>query len=162
MKEYTLRGTVDDANIERRIGLLSSLLLQAEQKITHMAELRQRNMNYALVIFAGLLTLTMKFPPEAYSAFVSVPLLAIVGVFCMLDRRLHKFVHGWGKTRTRFMERINIIINDPSEDIIYQKYYPEGERTAELTALQPMIFYFLWCGGLVHLVYSVVSWAKGG
>ena len=159
MKKYLLKGSIDDANIERRIGLLSALLQQAEQKINHISELRQRNMNYALVIFAGLFTFTMKFTSGLYSVFVSVALLAIVGIFCMLDRRLHKFIHGWGKTKTEFMKCINTIINNPSEDIKYQRYYPEGGRTAELRALQPMIFYFLLGGGFIHLVYIGVSWA---
>jgi hypothetical protein len=159
MKEYLLKGSADNANIERRISLLSSLLQQAEQKITHISELRQRNINYALVIFAGLFTFTLKFTSGLYSLFVSVAMLAMVAIFCMLDRRLHKFIHGWGKTKTEFMECINTIINNPSEDIKYQRYYPDGERTAELKALQPMIFYFLLIGGFVHLVYIGVSWA---
>ena len=118
-------------------------------------------MNYALVIFAVLFTFTMKYPWELYSAFVSMALVAIIGVFCMLDRRLHKLIHGWARTKREFVERINTIINDPSEDITYQGYYSEGERTAEFHSLQPVIFYLLLGGGLVHLVYFVVSLGKG-
>lgn len=162
MKEYVLKGSVVDANIERRIALLTSLMLQAEQKISHMSELRQRNMNYALVIFAGLFTLTMQFPSGLYSVFVCLVLLGIVGVFCKLDRRLHKFIHGWGKTKTRFMECIHTIIEVPSEDVTFQRYYPKAEGKAELTSLQPMIFYFLLGGAGAHWIYFVVSWAKGG
>ncbi len=162
MKEYVLRGAAEKETAERRIGLLTSLLHQAEQKITHISELRQRNLNYALVIFAALFTFIMKFPAELYSAFIAAVLLSIMTVFCMLDRRLHKYIHGWGKTRTEFMVRINAIINDPKADVTYQRYWPEGEKRAELFSLQPTIFYFLVFGGLVHFLFLVVSLAKGG
>lgn len=161
MKEYVLRGSPEKENCDRRIELLKSLMLLSEQKMTHISELRQRNLNYALVIFAALFTLTMKFPAELYSAFVAAVLLGIMIVFCMLDLRLHKFIHGWGRTKTEFMERVSDIINDPEADVTYQRYWPDGERTAELFALQPTIFYFLVFGGLVHLLLLVVSLAKG-
>lgn len=161
MRELVLNGSTEPENVDRRIALLTTLLQQAEQKITHISELRQRNMNYALVLFAAMFTFTMKFSSGLYSALVSVALLSIMAVFCKLDRRLHLFIHGWGKTKTEFMERINQIINDPAKEVKYLRYYKDGEKTAELRSLQPVIFYFLIGGGFLHLVHSLISLITG-
>jgi hypothetical protein len=160
MNVFALNGSSEPASIDRRIALLTTLLQLAEQKITHIAELRQRNMNYALLLFAGLFTFTMKFPSGVYSAFVSVALLAIMAVFCKLDHRLHRFIHGWGKTKTEFAKRVNQIINEPTQGVTYLRYWADGERTAELRSLQPMVFYFLLGGGILHLSYFLVSFFR--
>ena len=156
MKELTLKGGPEKENAERRIGLLTCLLHQAEQKITHISELRQRNLNYALVIFAGLFTFSMKFAVELYSVFVAGVLLAIMIVFSRLDRRLHKFIHGWGRTRYELVKRINQVINAPTADVTYQIYWPEAEKTAQPLALQPIVFYFLVVGGVIHLTFLIL------
>lgn len=156
--EFVLNGPTDPPNIDRRITFVTVLLQQTEQKITHISELRQRNMNYALLLFAAMFTFTMKFPLSGlHSAFLSVVLLAIMAVFCKLDRRLHRFIHGWGRTKHEFVKRINQIINEPEKDVKCLSYFKDGEKTAEPGALQPVIFYFLLVGAFLHACYFIVS-----
>ncbi len=157
MKEYILKGSSDKENIDRRIAFLTKLYEKADEKGTHLSELRQKSMNYALVIFAAMFTFTMKFSDGFYSIFVSLALLCTIFVFCGLDRRFHQYIHGWRGTKTSFMERITNVINDPGQDIKFQRYWKEGEKTAEIKSLQLIIFYFLIFAGCVHLSYFVVS-----
>jgi len=83
--------------------------------------------------------------------------LGVMVVFCLLDRRLHTFIHGWRETKTMFMENINTALNDPKCDISYVRYLKVAEKTAEWKALQPIIFYLLGLGTFVHFVYTIVS-----
>lgn len=157
MKEYILKGSNNKENIDRRIAFLTKLYEKADEKGTHLSELRQKSMNYALVIFAAMFTFTMRFSDGFYSVFVSLALLCIMFVFCKLDRRFHQYIHGWRRTKTNFMEMITVVVNNPERDIIFRRYWKEGEKTAEINSLQPIIFYFLIFAGFVHLSYFVVS-----
>lgn len=157
MKEYTLNGSEKDQNIDRRVNLLTALFDRADLKGNHISELRQKNLNYALIIFAGLFTFTMKFPSKLYSVFISAALLGIMIVFCLLDRRYHKFIHGWRKTKTMFMEKVADVINEPRKEVSFVRYLKEEEKTAEFRSLQPIIFYCLVFSGLVHVGYFVYT-----
>jgi hypothetical protein len=61
----TLTGSNDRENIGHRIAFLTSLLNNGEEKRNHLDELRLKNLNYALLSFAGLfgfgLTLSSRF-----------------------------------------------------------------------------------------------------
>ena len=101
MLEYPLNGPRDEQNIDARATFLTAWLNRLAQKGDHISELRQKNLNYALIIFAALFTVSMKFPmPSAkpYSVCISLALLGIMIVFCVLDRRYHRYIHGWGET----------------------------------------------------------------
>lgn len=147
-KEFTLNGSKSPANIERRISLLTELMRHADQQSFHISELRQKNLNYALFIFAGLFTFNMKFRPEINSFLISFALFVIMIVFCILDRRYHRHIHGWRRTKMEFVNRINDIINAPSRAVVYRRYWNVGEKTAEPVAPIPVIYYFLILGAI--------------
>ncbi|MEW6621200.1 MAG: hypothetical protein AB1422_18025 [bacterium] len=56
-----------------------------------------------------------------------------------------------------FIEKASTVINDPTQEISFPRYLEEGEKTAEVFAFQPIIFYFLVLGGFGHLVYFIIS-----
>jgi hypothetical protein len=161
VKVYTLFGSDEKENIDRRIAFLTSLLGIAERKGPYLGQLRQRNMNYALVAFAGLFTFSFKMPTKLYSLFVSAALFIIVLVFCLLDLRFHKFVHGWRESEKAFIKAISEVINDPTKKITFVRYIEEAEREAENFSLQPMIFYLLVVASFIHLLYSLITLIKG-
>ena len=86
---------------------------------------------------------------------VAIALLVIMIVFCLLDRRTHTYIHGWRATEKQFMELLSNLINKPEEDVSYLRYIKEGEKTAELFALQPIIYYLLDASAIINLVYSI-------
>ena len=146
MTEITLLGSSD---IEHRINILSILFKQAEEKINHIDESRQRNMNYALVIFAGLFGLGIGLDNLAYQLYISTTILVVMLIFCFWDRRLHKISHGWQSTSRAFCSIIASVINCPDQDISFLHYQSDGEKSAEWKSFQPMIFYTLVLGGLI-------------
>ena len=51
------------------------------------------------------------------------------------------------------MQKISDLLNDPWHVIAYPRYVEEGEKTAERFGPQPIIYYLLVIGGIVHLIY---------
>jgi len=146
MSEITLRGS---GNVEHRLKILSALYSQAEEKINHIDESRQGNMNYALVIFAGLFGLSVGLNNRVYQLYISITIFIVMCIFCLWDRRLHKISHGWRSSSSTFCQTISEVINNPDQDITLPRYRADGEKKAEWFSFQPMIFYALVLGGLI-------------
>ena len=146
MSEITLLGS---SNIEHRLQILTALYSQAEEKINHIDESRQRNMNYALVIFAGLFGLGIGLNNVVYQLYISTAIFIVMCIFSLWDRRLHKFSHGWQSSSSTFCVKISEVINSPDQDITFLRYQVDGEKKAEWFSFQPMIFYALVLGGLI-------------
>ena len=91
MNEITLFGS---SNVEYRLQILSMLFNQAKEKIKHIVESRQRNMNYALFIFIGLFGLGIGLNNLVYKLSISIAIFLVMCIFCIWDRRLHKISHG--------------------------------------------------------------------
>lgn len=160
MRVYKLRGSEETENIKHRISFLTKELNGAEKKEIYIGELRQKNMNYALVVFAGLFAFGLSFPTKIFSLAASLSLFLIMLVFCLLDRRYHKFIHGWRKTEKIIEKVISEVINNPKQDVEFPRYAEEGEREAEKFHLQPIIYYFLVLGGFFHLIYSIITYLR--
>jgi hypothetical protein len=153
--EITLLGSSD---VEYRINLLSTLLDQAEDKVNHIDDSRQRNLNYALAIFAGLIGLGIGLDDFAYRLYISITLFIVMGIFCLWDRRLHKISHGWQSTASTFCRGIGEVINKPGQDTTFPRYRTDAEKRAEWFSFQPMIFYALVLGGLAtFLMFLLLS-----
>lgn len=84
MKKITL---VKSADIDRRIEIIKVLLNKAEARVRHSDLFRQRNMNYALVVFAGLIALRVKLVSSEAQIVISATLLVLSIIFCVWDRR---------------------------------------------------------------------------
>ena len=146
MKEITLYGSSDPG---RRIDLLTLLYNKAEAKVTHADTFRQRNMNYALVIFAGLIALGGKVEGTLPQIVVSITLFVLMLIFCVWDRRWHRTKHGWEYSGKLIYQKLSEVINDSAGDVTFPLYDKKGEETAEWFSLQPVVFYFLIAASLV-------------
>jgi len=146
MTDITL---LESSDIEHRIGILSILFNQAEEKIRHIDESRQRNMNYALVIFAGLFGLGIGLDNLVYRLYISTTIFIVMLIFCLWDRRLHKISHGWQSSSFTFCRKIGEAMNNPDQDISFPRYRADAEKRVEWRSFQPMIFYALVFGGFI-------------
>jgi hypothetical protein len=62
---YQLKGSTDSSNADRKVAFLTTVLERAETKGIEIAQLRQRNLNFSLIIFAGVLTFSAQFAPDS-------------------------------------------------------------------------------------------------
>lgn len=147
----TLKGKPGGEGNDERVTVLTKLLDIVFAKENHIDSLRQRNITIALAIFAGLFGFGLGSPEGTKACFASLGLSVLMLVFTILDRRLHMFSHGWRRTRWELTSRLSDVINDPSLDVSFLRYYSEAETTAEWHTLQPVIYYFLVLGGILSV-----------
>jgi hypothetical protein len=149
-KEYNLPITLAGSkNIEHRLKFLSELLSQSEDKINHIDKSRQTNMNYALLIFAGLFGVGVGLDNMVYKLAISTAIVLLMCIFCLWDRRLHKISHGWQSSNKTYCEMSAEVINKPTKDISFPRYSTDNEKNAEWFSFQPVVFYALVLGGLL-------------
>jgi hypothetical protein len=153
--EWTLRGQGDGESIARRQALLDIIFDNARSKGTEIAQLRQTNLNYAILVFAALFTFSLQFAEGWYSVAVSAALFFVMFVFSSLDRRFHRFIHGWRAPEKHLVEKVTALLNDPNADLTFRRYISEAEYTAELGGLQPIITYSLVAVSALHLGYCL-------
>jgi len=154
--KYFLMGSDKEENVRHRIGFLTLLFNVADHREEVIADLRYRNLNYALLIFGGLIAIRLRYQTvSSYSLLSSLALLLIVVVFCLLDRRYHLFIHGWRRTAKTLAGCLCEMINNPIKDKEVKRYYKEGESEAELLHLQPLIYYLLIGGAAINLVLEL-------
>ena len=143
-----LKGTGAGGDHESRITFLTAMLNNAEVKMNHFDKLRQTNMNIALVIFAGMCGFAFQTALPSFRQFSFVALALVMVIFCLLDRRYHRFQHGWRRTRKQITLALTAGISQPQEDVTVDRYYPEGENRAEVFSLQPVLYYLLAAAAL--------------
>lgn len=156
LKEWTLSGETDPGSITRRQGLLDTLFKDARDKGIEIAQLRQKNLNLAIIIFAALFTFSFRFSTGWYSVAVSAALVFIMGVFSILDRRFHKFIHGFRASERHLTGTMVALLNEPSSDLVFRRYISAGKKTAEWRAWQPIITYALVVVSVFHLIYCLI------
>ena len=151
----TLAGS---KNTERRLEFLSTLIKVADDKINRLDQSRQTNLNYALLIFAGLFSLGIGQENMVYKLAIAIAIIVLMCVFCLWDRRLHEISHGWRDSYKTFCDMSVEIINHPSTAVSFLRYSPESEKKAEWFSFQPVIFYFLVLGGVAScLIFLFVQ-----
>lgn len=155
---FTLNGGEEP---DARLTFLTNHVSGIERKMVHISELRQKNLNYSLLIFAGLSAVTLSLKSEWYSICVPIGLLVLMYVFCRLDRQLHAYIHGWGATKRDVIRAITEVINDPSKPTEVVRYAKSKERAAELRSLMPAVFYCLVLGSGIMLVLSIIRHQTG-
>ena len=135
-----------------RVAFLTDQQKHAESKVNHIDGLRQRNMAISLAIFAALLGFISRpldvVDRSAYAAFFGLLMLA----FCLLDRDLHRFSHGWRTTGWAFRTRITRIIRRPSRPVSCRAYLYSAEGHAEFFSLIPVIYYLLIIGAFAAVL----------
>jgi hypothetical protein len=155
MLEIPLKGSTKGVANQERIGFLSTMLNNTEAKMNHIDGLRQTNMNIAAIIFAGMFSFGFQSSVRAFRPFSLAALALVMLVFTLLDRRLHRYQHGWRKTRRHFVEALRDVINNPNDDVTVQRYYQDGEKEAERFALQPVLYYMLTLAAAVALLLTL-------
>lgn len=140
MSEKTLNESADKT---LRIQLLTMLHDKAEGKVFHADTFRQRNMNYALVIFAGLVAAETKIGTQLPHYVLSTILVLLMVIFATWDRRWHKTKHGWDATAKGCYAKLVDLVNTPDRKTGFNTYDAQGESTAEWFSWQPVVFYFL-------------------
>jgi hypothetical protein len=153
MTEWSLKGS---GSLERRHALLSDMFAAARAKGSEVARLRQNNLSYALLLFGALFTVNVQFSKGWLTVGVSAMLCLIMTIESILDRRFHRYVHGWRQTEKHLIERTVTLLNDPANDLAIRRYISEAELTAEYFAWQPCITYLLVAASFAYLVYSVI------
>ena len=83
------------ANLQGRIDALRILYEKAESKVLHADQYRQKNLNYALLIFAGLFAIAVNAHTKPFSTIILIALTILMIIFTIWDRRWHRTKHGW-------------------------------------------------------------------
>jgi hypothetical protein len=155
MEEIRLKGT---SCITKRIDFLTDLFEKAESRILHSDSFRQRNMNFALAIFAGLFAVGVKTEGLFLHITLSVSLFLLMLSFTIWDRKWHKTKHGWQESRDEFRTKLIELINKPDIDTLFFPYYKDGEKTAEKDSWQSIIFYCLTVGAVLSfLIFEFIQ-----
>jgi hypothetical protein len=141
MPEITLHKSADKAD---RIHVLTILHEKAEGRVFHSDTYRQRNMNYALVVFAGLIAAQLKLENQMPHYVLSATLTILMTIFAIWDRRWHKFSHGWNATGSACFRKLAELVNSSGkEDLTFLTYEAKGEGKAQRLSWQPIVYYFL-------------------
>lgn len=147
--DFELNGSDEAKNVQNRIDFLRNALNNAETKINHIDGMRQKNLNFALILFAGLYGLGLKFSDKISSPFIlSTIVVLLMLIFCLIDRRLHRLSHGWRSTGKLRVKSISQTTNKPDTNLNYPSYDRNGMKKAELFSLQPVVFYILIICGI--------------
>jgi hypothetical protein len=138
--EVTLLGSADKSD---RFQVLTMMQKKTQERVLHADTFRQRNMNYALVIFAGLIAAELKLENQVPHLVLSSTLTILMMIFAIWDRRWHKISHGWNATGKAGFRKLADLVNNPDLNITFLTYEAEGEGRAELFSWQPILLYFL-------------------
>ena len=134
---------------DERIKFQSLLFSKYIEKINHVDELRQRNMNYALIIFSGLFAIGLKLNKIDPEIILSSILTLVMIIFCLLDRRLHKISHQYQSLCDMHYANVCSLLNNSNKKLKYKKWDKSWRKPAQWFALQPLIFYSLIIGGIL-------------
>lgn len=147
VEEHNISVTIHkNADLAKRIEVLTLLFRKAETKVNHADNYRQRNMNYSLVIFAGLIGLGVNLSQYPAKVMISSTLLILMIIFCVWDRRWHRIKHGWQGTAKDTYIKICEMISDPKRDMTVILYKSKSEENTEFFSWQPIVYYFLVIG----------------
>jgi len=143
---------------EEKLRIISEVYRQIEAMIMHFDSLRQRNLNFALIIFAGLFGLGAKVAGTINLLFISVPLTILMIIFLLIDRKFHEYSHGFQGSSYTLIHKMSEIRN--AGDLVFEKYDYDFAKKAEWTSLQCIIYFSLIVGGII--AYFVLPWVQLG
>ena len=143
---------------EEKLRIISDVYRKIEDMIMHIDSLRQRNLNLALIIFAGLFGFGAKVVNTINPLFISVTLTILMLIFLLIDRKFHVYSHGFQGASYTLIHKMSEIRN--GEDVVFEKYDFNFAKTAEWASLQCIIHFSLIAGGLIS--YFVLPWVQLG
>jgi len=128
MSEYELNASQN--NFSHRIDILKELIDQANNKINHIDNLRQANFSLALLIFAGLISFGLSQSEIFIQCCIAIVLPVFMIILSNYDHDLHRYLHGWGRTKVNLIINLSSLINCPDTNLNLKTYYKEGELRA--------------------------------
>ena len=154
-KEIVLEPT---DNMDKKYAFVQNLYDKACEKINHFDKLRQQNLNYALVIFSGLIAFILQTKGIEMKLTGCVGVILLILIFCFLDHRLHKYTHGFTSSMLILAHVMAIIIDRPKKKIEFYQYYKEGEKEAKFWKSRQTRIYCLLI--LVAIILGFVLYFK--
>jgi len=143
---------------EDKLRIISDVYRQIEEMIRHLDSLRQRNLNFALIVFAGLFGLGVKVANTINLLFISIPLTILMLIFLLIDRKFHVYNHGFQGSSYKLIHKMSEIRKEG--DLVFEKYDYEFAKKAEWKSLQCIIYFSLIAGGIIS--YFVLPWVQLG
>jgi hypothetical protein len=109
-------GTPCDVGV--RVDVLKTLLTRADTYARYVAEMRQKLLNYSLLVFGAVIAfstgrIVVNTNPQAdifNRRFAAYALVAVMLVFTYLDVHLHKYGHGWRRTAAKITQALVILL----------------------------------------------------
>lgn len=143
---------------EEKLRIISDVYRQIEEMVMHLDSLRQRNLNFALIVFAGLFGLGAKVANTINLLFISIPLTILMLIFLLIDRKFHVYNHGFQGSSYKLIHKMSEIRN--KGELVFEKYDYDFAKKAEWTSLQCIIYFSLIAGGIIS--YFVLPWVQLG
>lgn len=117
-------------NLDRVLDVLKLLVEQAEGKGNHIDRLRQMNFSITLFAFAGLIGFGVSQDSLVVRLCVTLVLAAFMIILSDYDHSLHKYLHGWRRTKEEHLVSLSSVINKPDTEMTIHTYYKDGEERA--------------------------------
>jgi len=124
-----------------KMKILCQVYNVVEQMIMHFDTLRQRNLNLAVVIFAGLCGLAVKLGSDVNQEVIPLAIMGIMLIFFLIDRKYHVYSHGFQGSSYQLIHKMAEVYNGNA--IEFDKYDYSYAKTAEWFSLQAIVYYFL-------------------
>lgn len=148
--------------IDRQVALVQNLYDKADDKINHFDRLRQQVLNYALLVFSGLLAFIMKTENAWMQVVGCFGIVVLMVIFRLIDYRYHRFTHGYGASKKIFVRVMAYSLDNPKEDVSFLQYHTPGEKKTEKWNLQTWIYlslgFIATVLGVVIAITAIVKW----
>lgn len=138
---------------EQKLKILTEIYNKSEETVMHFDNLRQRNLNLALIIFAGLFGLGIKVDIKEYQFILSIAITFLMIIFFIIDYKFHKRTHGFRGAANKLIKNMSEIEN--MTEVKFQNYDNNYANKAELNSLHSIIYYALILGGLLTLLVFI-------
>jgi len=144
LNKVTLPACLDT---EKKLAIVSKVYEEAKEMIMHLDILRMRNLNFALIIFAGLFGLGLNIKGDTSRLLISCSITALMFVSLLIDRKLHIYNHGYQGSTYNLLHKMSEI-RDKTE-LIFEKYDYDYAKEAKWKSQQTIIHVCLTIGGVI-------------
>lgn len=161
----SLGNQLNKTGENRMYDHLSVLFDYADKKTNEIVTQRSKNINYVLLIFAGLVGISFRFKDQHIpQLIVSVACFLLMLLYNFLDNRNHKYIHQWRKRRQNFTANKLSLIEGKKINNKYLQSDHEVDVTElnreQFTSPQRLIYHlltFLSFLGLIGITLNSLS-----
>ena len=145
-------------NVSDKVAFIQKLYDKTDDKINHLDRLRQQLLNFAILIFSGLLVFVTRSQNALAQTIACLGVAGLMTVFRHLDQRYHKFTHGYRGSMFVFSQAIAYLLDDPDQELELYQYCTEAEKNVEWWALQTKVYLAL--AGVTVLLAGIIPIAE--